>query len=269
MTKRDDYYLQGAMWHRVMNQPSNRIARQMFKAAIAEDSDFARGYGFLSYAQLIAYLHDWIEPEVAEDADVTLADVLSNAEVAKNKDDDDHENHWSWAAANIYNGDFTTGLAAYEVALQKAETQAIPQNISTLRVENADALMFRGGAAGVQEAIDIVQGEIDAGSFRMTHLWTLGWAYYELGYYEKNKEKEHAATSLKYLLQFRRPDALIQKNMLASYSALGWTEAAGDLSAQIKSRLPAIYNKSLESKWPYFHDRDDRLQRWQDHLVGL
>ena len=62
MPDKFDYYVQGAMAHREMTHRSNRRARRLFKLAKDEDAAFARAWGFLSYTQIIAYLHDWKIP---------------------------------------------------------------------------------------------------------------------------------------------------------------------------------------------------------------
>ena len=230
----------------------------MFRAAIQEDDGFARAYGFLSYAQLIAYLQDWKEGGEPEDDDVTLKNVLGNAKLARDKGQGDnngkgdYDNLWSWAAANVFARNYKVGIAAYKDAIDLADKdkQSIPENLGTLRVEMADALMFQGTQKGIERAIAIVEKELKTGNFRKTHFWTLGWAYYELGYYKKKSEKDLAVKSLQALLQFQRPDALIRKNIIANYSILGLTEAAAKLAKEVIAEGPVGYTVADEKNGP-------------------
>ena len=58
MARKDDYYLQGVMWHRVMTHAI--VLREMpSKMPSGKMNRFARAHGFLSYTQIIAYLNDW------------------------------------------------------------------------------------------------------------------------------------------------------------------------------------------------------------------
>jgi hypothetical protein len=272
MAKSFDYYLQGAMLHRAMTHKSNRQARKMFREAFREDPSFARAYGFLSYAQLIAYLQDWKDPRHRDDDEINLGTILANADRAQDLDDSDYENLWSWAAANVYSRNYSVGMPAYEEALRRASRDAIPENISTLEVERADALMFHGEDRHVYRAIEIVEREIadanrDGREYRKTHLWTLGWANYEMAYYDPQRADTYAKNSLDALLQFRVPDALILKNIVASYVLLGSMNAARQAAKQILLLLPPGYTVAFEAKWPYYHNGEARLRRWQGHLV--
>jgi hypothetical protein len=267
MNKAREYYLQGAMSHKLMTHGNNRRARRMFAEAIREDGEFARAYGFLSYATLIAYLHDWKEEGVPQDDGVTLDEIVRNARLARDKGKKDYDNWWSWAAANVFASNYDVALPAYTEALRLADEQAIPANLSTLRVEKADALMFQGTERGVLDAIAIVEEEIKTPDFRKTHLWTLGWANFELGFYRKSDEKEYAARSLAALLQFRKPDALIKKNIIANYVILGWSDAASQMAKQLAAELPPGYTVAKENKWPYGDEKDARLGRFKSLLI--
>jgi tetratricopeptide (TPR) repeat protein len=267
MAAKDDYYLQGVMWHRVMTHQGNRLARRMFQRAIDEDGNFARAHGFLSYARLIGYLNDWKETGNVLDNDVRLADVLSSANDAVRINPDDYETQWSLAAASVYNKHIDDGLAAYDRAIYLAEhdRQAIPENISILKVEKADALMFRGEEDMVLEAIRIADAENAGGYSRPWYQWTLGWAYYELGHYRD--ETFNAIRSLEYLSKFQTPPEIIQKNVVATYMALGWVDSAKGLAKQLRGRLRPDYDPNVhEDKWPHQQGRRDRLGRWKRHL---
>lgn len=200
-----EFYIQGAQSARQMTAGSNRVARSFFKQAIAEKDDFARAHGYLSYSLLLAYLHGWNRADIAEDNDVTLDKVLHHANLACTHGPDDYENHWSLAAACVYSRNFTNAMDSFGTALDLAKTQAIPFNLSCLKVEKADALIFSGNRTAIESAIEIIEGEMQGSDFPKTHFWALGWAYYELGAFDQAKEETYALMSLKALLQFPGP----------------------------------------------------------------
>jgi hypothetical protein len=260
-----EFYIQGAQAARQMTPRSNRIARRFFKAAIAARGDFARAHGYLSYSLLLAHLHGWNRDDIAEDNDVTLEKVLEHAQLAREHGGDDYENHWSLAAACIYSRDFSTGMDSYDDALSLAATQAIPHNLSCLKVERCDALIFNGNKADIEAAVEIILNEMNQPDFPITHLWALGWAYYELGAFEEGEqERDYCLKSLKALLQIPNPHALIRKNIAAAYAALQWTEAANVLTRDLRKQLPPSYRVAEETKWPYGDGM--RGERWIRHL---
>ena len=259
-----EFYIQGAQAARQMTAGSNRLARRFFKAAIDAKGDFARAHGYLSYTLLLAHLHGWKQEDIAEDNDVTLDKVLEHATKARDHGGNDYENHWSLAAACIYSRDFATGMDAYGTALELAASQAIPHNLSCLKVERADALIFNGDKADIETAVDIILNEMKQPDFPKTHLWALGWAYYELGAFDKDKERDYCLKSLKALLQIPNPHALIRKNIAAAYAALEWTEAANVMTRDLRKQLPPSYRVAHETKWPYGDDM--RGKRWMRHL---
>lgn len=259
-----EFYIQGAQSARQMTAGSNRVARSFFKQAIAEKDDFARAHGYLSYSLLLAYLHGWNRADIAEDNDVTLDKVLHHANLACTHGPDDYENHWSLAAACVYSRNFTNAMDSFGTALDLAKTQAIPFNLSCLKVEKADALIFSGNRTAIESAIEIIEGEMQGSDFPKTHFWALGWAYYELGAFDQAKEETYALMSLKALLQIPRPHALIQKNIVASYAALGWTKAANVVCKELRGNLAPSYRVADDTKWPY--GDDERGARWMRHL---
>jgi tetratricopeptide (TPR) repeat protein len=263
-----EFYIQGAQSTRQMTAGSNRVARRFFKQAIAEKDDFARAHGYLSYSLLLAHLHGWKQADIAEDVDVTLDKVLQHAELARKHGPDDYENHWSLAAAHIYSKNFQKGMDSYEKALSLAETQAIPHNLSCCKVERADALIFNGNHEDIEKAVEIILGEMKLPDFPKTHLWALGWAYYELGAFESQKEKmrDFCLKSLKALMQIPNPHVLIRKNIAATYAALEWTEAAKVVGRELRGQLPPTYRVADEMKWPY--GDDTRRNRWMSHLIA-
>jgi hypothetical protein len=254
------------MAHREMTHRSNRRARRLFKLAKDEDAAFARAWGFLSYTQIIAYLHDWKNPDNADDDDVDPGTALSNADIAVARGPTDHETLWSQATAQVFNHQVDVGIATYDTAIDFADGggQATRLSLSTLKAERADALMFLGGPDNIRQVISEVSGLYP---YRPSFLWTLGWAHYELGAYVD--EQTNAAASRVYLERFPRPTAAIWKNLAATYVALGMMGEARSVAAQLRPYLPGDYDpNTYEDKWPHVRDRDMRLRRWKDHLIA-
>ena len=151
-----------------------------------------------------------------------------------------------------------------ETALDLAKTQAIPFNLSCLKVEQADALIFSGNRDGHRVRDRDHRRRNARQRLPQNAFWALGWAYYELGAFDQAKEETYALMSLKALLQIPRPHALIQKNIVASYAALGWTKAANVVCKELRGNLAPGYRVADDTKWPY--GDDERGARWLRHL---
>jgi hypothetical protein len=263
MPDKYEFYVQGAMAHRTNTHSSNRHARNMFKLAIAEDDSFARAWGFLSYTQIIAYLNDWKSPGNDDDNDVDPEIALNNADEAVSKASSDYETLWSLATAQVFNKQVETGITTYDAALDLADAggQADSFSLSTLKAERADALMFKGGADNIREAIDVV---MNLPTYRSSFAWTLGWAYYELAGYERRNV--NATASLGWLKRFSSPPALVAKNLAATYVALRMTKEAREAAEFFRTK--GYDPEVAEEKWPHLQDRETRLRRWKDHLIA-
>jgi hypothetical protein len=197
--------------------------------------------------------------------------MSENAQKAYAIDKEDYYVSWGQAVALVYSYPerlnteaLDSGFEEFDRAVSLAKSQGAPFNYYDLLVERADALFFAGGRGpkDVERAIADTREAINQ-SPRNTpwFLWTLGWAYYELGYYRK--ERDNSGLSLNALLQFRNPPDLVLKNIMANYIVLGWIDPAKKLAADFLTRNPD-YNLDFEDRFPY---RDgQRLLRWKSHL---
>jgi adenylate cyclase len=269
--KAQEYYALGLWLHGLMTPKSNRHAREMFNQAVKIDKNFARAYGHLSYAQLIAWLHGWNDENLDPEIPISIAAMSANAQRAFGIDKDDYYNSWSQAVALVYGyssnldlDQLNGGLVEFDRAVSLAKEQASSFNVYDLQVERADALFFAGrdGLPDVQKAIsDTLDAITNSPRNTPWFLWTLGWAYYEMGFYEN--EKDNIGLSLNTLLQFKNPPDLIRKNIMADYVVLGAVEPARKMAADFIKRNP-LYTLDQENRFPY---RDSgRLLRWKRHL---
>jgi hypothetical protein len=263
MGLKEDYYLQGVIYHRHNTPNANRQARDFFQAAIdegaREGAEYGRAYGFKAYAELIAYLNDW------DDA-LALPNIQAIAENGV-RHGRDYETLWSLAAVKTYRGNFTGAngaLAIYDQAIDLAQRgEAIGESLRNLRVEKADAQMFQGPEVAIREAIQTVRDQI-AVQPRPWHFWTLGWAHYELGHY--TQEDDNVTSALGYFERLNDPPVAIQKNIAACYAALRQTQKAKEIGRKILPYLPRDWPRRAE-KWPHDHDRGRRQQRFVNHLT--
>jgi tetratricopeptide (TPR) repeat protein len=248
-------------------------AKQRLDEVIAEVKALAPDSSDPIFSRIIQEVNDLKGDEDIFDIFPKIV-ILFYAAKAVQLDPSDYDNVWSWASALIYNKCFDEGLAQYERAIYLAENQLVPPpevNVASLHVDRADALFFtaRGdveeeGETWIREAIEETERAIKRVPLdpkRSYWNWTLGWAYYELGFFDHGPACY--AQSLALLQQFRNPIDLILKNIMANYAALGEMESAQRLAADFLSRNPD-YDLSIEGRWPY---RDvARLQSWKTHL---
>lgn len=268
-----ELYLQGFKEHSRMTRRHNQLAQDMFRAAIKEDPEFARAHGHLAYTRLIAWLNGWDSSPTPPD------DLRESVDRAAELDPTDYDNLWSQAGVYFYTAKFEksraaavrAGLKLFDAAADLAtETgNAIDYNVDGLRVDKADALFFAAKTGeDVDEAIGIIEEAISRISDKhpSRFLWSLGWAHYERAAFRDNADDAHAdlMRSLKALLSIGNPDGAVQKNLIATYTALGWSKPAGRLAAELRGRHPD-YTVAIEDRWPYSDTK--RLNRWKNHLV--
>jgi hypothetical protein len=181
-----DYYLQAFRLHQRATRAANAEARRTLQAALgaaqANQRDFPRAYGLLSFVILTAWLNDWI---ACADADALLAaattditdhgkrqevavppiaaavyDVMAlkpgqppsevvpalvtyYAAMAAGLGDDDYDNHWSLGTAYLYAKKFDAFSAEYDKATALAGATYVPVICRLcLQVDVADALFF-------------------------------------------------------------------------------------------------------------------------------
>jgi tetratricopeptide (TPR) repeat protein len=264
-----EYYVQGFRLHWLMTPETNAEARQMFTRATKIRPDFARGYAHLSFTHLVAWLNGWDSPPGGRSAKVSMKKVREYADLAVDKGGDDYDNLWSLGLAQVYGSQLDDAIKTYERAIKNAKTQgAAPINIHAIRIDLADAYMFKGGEKNIDKAIDLARKALEASPTpQRWFTWTLGWCYYEAAFIKNDAsyyELAHEALS-----GFKRPDTLAAKLLIAVKIALGRKEEAQRIAAGFMATLANQgYTLKLEERWPYPKD-DANAARFQNYLGHL
>src|SRR4029079_1167216 len=176
-----EFYLQAYRLHQVLNRDTNREVRQLLQDGLSVANDngrpLARGYGLLSFTNIVAWLNDWIDESTARALpehvrkhaqphekiikgdplaslarlsnsssidEIVKSTTVAHAALAVALDDSDWENHWSLAAANLYANNYKEAFASYKEALRLAGSQVPSVNKDSISVDKADALFFAG-----------------------------------------------------------------------------------------------------------------------------
>ena len=266
-----EFYLQGYRLHRMVTRSANREACDLFREAFKIRPDFARAYGMLSFALLIAWLNGWDTPTATADPEVSLGRIGDHAATAVGIDESDYDNHWSMAAAHLYGSRYVEAFNAYDRAIRDAEVQqGANVNQASLRIEQADAWLLAGRPdkyseqESVAQAIDAARQALDTTTNAPSWFhWTLGWAYYEAGYFED--ETGNGQRAVNVLSRFKRPDILARKHLIAAKVAANQIDEARILADEYLTANPS-YTLALEDRWPYRND--ERRQRLKDHLAA-
>jgi tetratricopeptide (TPR) repeat protein len=213
-------------------------------------------------------LNDWLAAGDAKRATRLRQTIVAHAETAVQLDPHDYDNLWSRASAYLYSGNVKGALADYKQALALAQKQNAPQvTVESLRVDQADALFFTGARKEIQQAIDdilLAMSRVGSDPKARFWNWSLGWAYYELAFYDKPGTLDNYARSLSALSLVPRPNAHVRKNIIANYVALERVDAAKRLASEFAGQYPG-YTVGQEDKWPYASE--DRRARFKDHLA--
>ncbi|MGE3830559.1 MAG: tetratricopeptide repeat protein, partial [Parvibaculaceae bacterium] len=229
---------------------------------------FARGYAHLSFTHLVAWLNGWDSPPDSRKGKVSMKKVREYADkaVGRDKENADYDNLWSLGLAQVYGGELDEAIKTYERAIKNARAQgAAPINIHAIRIDLADAYMFKGGEKNIDKAIDLARKALEAGPTPQRWFkWTLGWCYYEAAFIKNDSsyyELAHEALS-----GFKRPDTLAAKVLIATKIALGRKEEAQRLAAGFMATQG--YTLKLEERWPYPKD-DANAARFENYVGHL
>jgi tetratricopeptide (TPR) repeat protein len=262
-----EYYLQGFRLHWLATPETNREAREMFVKASKIRPDFARAYAHLSFTLLVAWLNGWDSAPGTKNSKVSLKKIVQYAEQAVEVGGDDYDNLWSLGLAYVYSGRHDEAVKVYNTAIKNAKAQgAAAINVHAIRIDLADALMFAGEPEeeSVRKAIDIANKALTAGPTPQRWFkWTLGWCYYEAGFY--GNEEENCLKAHEALSSFRRPDTLATKALVAVKVALGREDEARKLAFDfMNTDANSGYDIELERRWPYRNEK--RRERYMNHL---
>lgn len=170
-------YLEGEKLFSVTDKNKMEEARRRFEMAISLDQDFARAWGYLSYATVRSVLVGWLNKS-------SLVTAEQCAERAVALGPDDYSNHWDLAFVYQNTNRLEDALIQYETALQLFDNH-------TDRLDRKPGLLAEMAVAYVQ-AGDIKRA-IDLGekSLRVPHWyrWNAGYAYYMAKKYDKAVEQ--------------------------------------------------------------------------------
>ncbi len=304
-----EFYLQAYRLHQVLNRDTNQEARQLLedglRAAKENQRELARGYGLLSFTNIIAWLNDWIDDDMARALaerarkdvqphekiikgnaltrlarlndsssidEIVKSTAVAHAALAVALDESDWENHWSLAAANLYANDYPGAFGSYEDALKLAGSKVPSVNKDSISVDKADALFFAGipdddsDVKAINDAIKLTEAVIAAHpTDPKRHRWNWGLGWAHYELAGYTKKTSDYIRALEILQRIRNPHDLIMKNLIACYVGAGMKEKAIELADQLKRRN-GKYDPAVEERWPYRNPA--QRQRWIDNLTA-
>ena len=114
-----------------------------------------------------------------------MEEAQKHAEAALKIEGDDYYNNWIAAACHLYLRQFDKATAAYDKALELAKSQAIPDEISALRIDRAEMLLLTDRG---REALKEIQSVLADKSHtpEKWYYWVLSWAHYGEGQYKES-----------------------------------------------------------------------------------
>lgn len=240
-----DYWLQGReVWRNPANQneEGNNKARELFQKSAEADPNFARAYGYLSYAYLQDWQNDW-----GDDPEAALQTALELAQKAVALDPDDYDNHWALAIVYGNMGDFDRSFAEYDRA------RTLNANDADLLAEMGEVLIDAGRS---DEAVKQVQEALtrNPNGPPYWYYWTLGRALY---FQRRYREAIEAIESIS------DPPSDARLVTAASYAQLGEMKQAAAEMAIFRAGEPEW---TLEKSRRYHYADPKDREHWLDGL---
>jgi adenylate cyclase len=236
-----DYWLRGRnIWFRFTKE-ANAEARRLYEKAIELDPAWGRPYGYMAWVHLNDARFGW-----SEDPKKSLELALEWAQKCYALEPDDYKTHWALGVVYLYRRDFDLALSEYERAL------ALNSNDADFLAEMAIGLNYMGRP---EQAIEQFKKAMRMNPrYPSWYLDVLGFAYYEVGQYEK------ALTTLK---QNNNPWFTNHRNLAAVYVRLGRLEEA---RAEVSKMLEKNSYYTLESEKLRPYNDDTRRERLVNDL---
>ena len=236
-----DYWLRGRnIWFRFTKE-ANAEARRLYEKAIELDPAWGRPYGYMAWPHLNDARFGW-----SEDPKKSLELALQWAQKCYALEPDDYKTHWALGVVYLYRRDFDLALSEYERAL------ALNSNDADFLAEMAIGLNYMGRP---EQAIEQFKKAMRMNPrYPSWYLDVLGFAYYEVGQYEK------ALTTLK---QNNNPWFTNHRNLAAVYVRLGRLEEA---RAEVSKMLEKNSYYTLESEKLRPYNDDTRRERLVNDL---
>ena len=166
------FVLQGQQKIFKYNREQNIQAREMYEAALKNESDYSRAMAALSRTHSLDWRYSWTDrPELA------LEKAYELAQKSVVTDPSDARGYGELGFVNLYRKDHDASLSAFETALQ------LNPNDTDIMSNMGDALTHCGRS---EEAITLLNRALLLNPFYPDqYLWYLGGAYFNLKQYEE------------------------------------------------------------------------------------
>jgi adenylate cyclase len=232
------YVLQGQQHIFQYRREDNRIAQELYDAALEVDPVYARAIAAKSRTLNLAWRYDWVA-----DRDLILDEALDLALKATEIDESDARGFGELGFVHLYRKEHEAAISAYKRAL------LLNPNDADMMSDMADALAHSGRS---EEAIALLEKAMRLNPFYPDqYLWHLGGAYYNLHRYEEAIET----------LQSMQNPTEGRRLLAASYAQLGRMEEARGHARKVLEAHPNFRVERWASVQP------DRYQTDVQHFV--
>ncbi len=197
------------------NREQNIQAREMYQAALENESDYSRAMAALSRTHNLDWRYSWTErPELA------LEKAYELAQESVLIDPRDARGYGELGFVNLYRKEHESSLSAFETALK------LNPNDTDIMSNMADALAHCGRS---EEAITLLNRSLLLNPFYPDqYLWYLGGAYFNL------KQYENAVATLKRM----NSPAEGRRLLAACYAYMGKKEEAKFQASKVLEAYP-------------------------------
>lgn len=215
------------------NKEQNFQARQMYEAALENESDYSRAMAALSRTYNLDWRYSWTDyPEFA----LEKAHELAQESVVV--DPSDARGYGELGFVNLYRKDHDASLSAFETALQ------LNPNDTDIMSNMGDALAHCGRS---EEAIVLLKRSLLLNPFYPDqYLWYLGGAYFNLKQYDD---------AVKTLKRMNSPTES-RRLLAACYAYLGKKEEAKFHAAKVLEAYPNFSLTHWENVQPDVNPKD-------------
>jgi TolB-like protein/Flp pilus assembly protein TadD len=234
--------LEGHKYLMLHNEDANRLARQMFKEAIAMDPNYSAAYQNLSWTYIFDVSYGWTK---SRDKSLEVASELAQKALAL--DDSQAHAYAALSAVHVLRGEIREAIALREKAV------AIAPNSANYHALLGIALLFKGGRT--DEAIKELKIATRLDPFPPN------WILHYLGAaYRVNAEYEKAIEIFKKAIR-RNPNYwLSHLGLAACYGFQGREEEAREAAAEVLRIRPKF---SLAKVKTPFRDKADKERTYE------
>jgi len=227
------YVLQGQQHIFQYRREENRVARELYDAALEADPVYARAIAAKSRTLNLDWRYDW-----TESPDLILDEALGLALKATELDEADARGFGELGFVHLYRKEHEAAISAYKRAL------LLNPNDADLMSDMADALAHSGRS---DEAIELLQKAMRLNPFYPDqYLWHLGGAYYNLHRYDE---------AIRTLESMQNPTEG-RRLLAASYAQLGRLEEARSHARKVLEAHPNFRVEHWAGVQPDRHQAD-------------